>query len=146
MSQRVHAFVMDPDGPPVLRVILPGGTGTVEIETRLTDATGAPVVRVDVHSNTDRYGPATDGREYVVKNGDPGPGTVFLVGRTPEQSTNECEGHYDTDDALTSGAGIGEPVYCDGSCNPATDDDMCDDGCGKHVDHKTNGDTECGPR
>jgi hypothetical protein len=24
--------------------------------------------------------------------------------------------------------------------------DMCDDGCGKHVDHKVNGDTECGPR
>lgn len=27
-----------------------------------------------------------------------------------------CHGHYDTDDALTSGAGIGEPTYCDGSC------------------------------
>lgn len=31
---------------------------------------------------------------------------------------DQCEGHVDTDDALTSGAGIGEPVYCDGSCNP----------------------------
>lgn len=30
---------------------------------------------------------------------------------------NQCEGHYDDDAALTSGAGIGEPVYCDGSCN-----------------------------
>lgn len=29
-----------------------------------------------------------------------------------------CQGHYDTDDALTSGAGIGEAVTCDGSCNP----------------------------
>lgn len=28
----------------------------------------------------------------------------------------ECEGHYDDDFALTSGAGIGEAVYCDGSC------------------------------
>lgn len=28
----------------------------------------------------------------------------------------QCEGHYDTDDALTSGVGIGEAVYCDGSC------------------------------
>lgn len=26
------------------------------------------------------------------------------------------------------------------------DFDMCDDGCGKHVDHKTNGDPGCGPR
>jgi hypothetical protein len=28
----------------------------------------------------------------------------------------ECEGHYDDDDALTSGAGIGELTYCDGTC------------------------------
>lgn len=28
----------------------------------------------------------------------------------------ECAGHYDDDFALNSGAGIGEPVYCDGSC------------------------------
>lgn len=27
-----------------------------------------------------------------------------------------CEGHYDTDEALLSGVGIGEPVYCDGTC------------------------------
>lgn len=33
--------------------------------------------------------------------------------------THGCEGHYDTDDALTSGVGIGEAIYCDGSCNPA---------------------------
>lgn len=32
--------------------------------------------------------------------------------------TDGCEGHVDTDDALLCGAGIGEPVYCDGSCNP----------------------------
>lgn len=29
-----------------------------------------------------------------------------------------CEGHYGTDDALTSGVGIGEPIYCNGTCNP----------------------------
>ncbi|MGW2513641.1 hypothetical protein ACWC0A_30455 [Streptomyces scopuliridis] len=29
---------------------------------------------------------------------------------------SQCEGHYDDDAALTSGAGIGEPIYCDGSC------------------------------
>lgn len=33
-----------------------------------------------------------------------------------EHSCRECEGHYDTDDALTSGVGIGEPVFCDGTC------------------------------
>lgn len=27
-----------------------------------------------------------------------------------------CEGHYDDDHTLTSGAGIGEPTFCDGSC------------------------------
>lgn len=39
---------------------------------------------------------------------------------TPAKTYDDdgCEGHYDTDDALTSGAGIGEPVTCDGSCNP----------------------------
>jgi hypothetical protein len=31
-----------------------------------------------------------------------------------------CEGHCDTDDALTSGVGIGEAVYCDGTCVPKT--------------------------
>lgn len=29
-----------------------------------------------------------------------------------------CQGHVDDDYALTSGAGIGESVTCDGSCNP----------------------------
>lgn len=38
-----------------------------------------------------------------------------------DDETPGCEGHVDTDDALTSGAGIGEPVYCDGSCNPPAD-------------------------
>jgi hypothetical protein len=28
-----------------------------------------------------------------------------------------CEGHYDDGHTLTSGAGIGQPTYCDGSCN-----------------------------
>lgn len=27
-----------------------------------------------------------------------------------------CEGHYDDDSSLTSGVGIGEPAYCDGTC------------------------------
>lgn len=47
------------------------------------------------------------------------------INRTPanlkerrSMSQQQCPGHYDDDDALTSGVGIGEPVYCDGSCNP----------------------------
>lgn len=32
----------------------------------------------------------------------------------PEDS--ECEGHYDDDYTLLSGAGIGEATYCNGSC------------------------------
>jgi hypothetical protein len=31
-------------------------------------------------------------------------------------ATAKCDGHYDDDHALTSGAGISEPTYCDGSC------------------------------
>lgn len=36
-----------------------------------------------------------------------------------EENGEGCEGHYDTDDALTSGVGIGEPVTCDGTCRYA---------------------------
>lgn len=41
-------------------------------------------------------------------------GSIVLVKRCADH--NPCEGHADTDDVLTSGAGIGETVYCDGSC------------------------------
>lgn len=34
-----------------------------------------------------------------------------------EKAGEGCEGHYDDDATLTSGAGIGEPRYCDGSCD-----------------------------
>lgn len=72
----------------VLRVLLPGRTGMVEIDPTLTRADGAPRVRVDVTSDSDRYGPADDGRSYVVENGDPGPGVVFLTGtNTAKQYT-----------------------------------------------------------
>jgi len=33
-----------------------------------------------------------------------------------ETDDNECPGHYDDDYTLTSGAGLGEPTFCDGSC------------------------------
>lgn len=35
-----------------------------------------------------------------------------------DDTDDTCEGHADTDEALTSGVGIGESIYCDGSCNP----------------------------
>jgi hypothetical protein len=85
VNNRVRTYLMDADGPPVLRVILPGGVGTVEIETGLTTADGRPRVRVDVTSDTTRYGPATDGNSYAVTNGDPGPGVVFVTGEQPGQ-------------------------------------------------------------
>jgi hypothetical protein len=92
----------------VLRILLPGRTVTVEIDTTLSRAHGAPRIRVDVQSDAERYGPADDGHAYVVENGDRGPGVVFLTAQLP----------------------FG----------------MCDDGCGKHIDHKVNGDPDCGPR
>jgi hypothetical protein len=72
----------------VLRILLPGRTGTVEIDPTLTRADGAPRIRVDVASDADRYGPADDGLSYEVENGDPGPGVVFLTGHrdTPGKS------------------------------------------------------------
>lgn len=78
-GHRVNSVIMRSDDKPVLRVILPGGAGTVEIETGLTRADGAPRIRVDVQSDTQRYGLADGMLDYVVENGDPGPGVVFLT-------------------------------------------------------------------
>lgn len=77
---RVSSVVMRSEDRPVLRVILPGGAGVVEIETGLTTHDGAPRVRIDVESNTDRFGVPPGGLVYAVENGDPGPGVVFLTG------------------------------------------------------------------
>lgn len=65
--------------PGKLRIVLPGGTGTVEIDTELHCADGASRVQVTVQSDTDRYGPAVDGRAYAVENDDSRPGVVFLT-------------------------------------------------------------------
>lgn len=65
-----------------LRILLPGLSGTVEIRTDLATANGSPRMRVDVQSDQPRFGPvAEDGLTYVVENGDPGPGVVFLTGQ-----------------------------------------------------------------
>lgn len=64
-----------------MRIIV-AGVGQVDIE-RLRNAEGQPVIRVDVISDFDRYGPAPDGLRYVVSNGDPGPGVVFVTGEQP---------------------------------------------------------------
>lgn len=59
-----------------------------------------------------------------------------------EHSCRECEGHSDTDDALTSGVGIGESVYCDGTCQPMPEECDCEtdtfsrsqcEGCGSYL-------------
>jgi hypothetical protein len=91
------------------------GVGVVDIDRGLMSSEGNPRIRVDVMSDFDRFGPAPDGRHYTVENGDPGPGVVFLTGRLLPDSETEL------------------PF------------DMCADGCGKHVDHKVNGDPACGP-
>ena len=67
-----------------VRILLPGCVGVVEIESGLATADGRPRIRVDVISDTPRFGPADDGLSYTVENGDPGPGVVFLTG---ERST-----------------------------------------------------------
>lgn len=81
MDREHHEYRMKPG---TLRILLPGRTGTIEIDTELHRADGTPRVRVDVQSDTPRYGPADDGLSYTVENGDPGPGVVFLTG---ERST-----------------------------------------------------------
>lgn len=80
-GNRVNVVNMRHDDRPVLRVILPGQVGTVEIEVGLTRNDGTPCIRVDVESDAIRFGPASDGRIYTVENGDPGPGVVFLTGQ-----------------------------------------------------------------
>lgn len=41
---------------------------------------------------------------------------AYGVENEDDDSESRCDGHYDDDDALTSGVGIGEAIYCDGSC------------------------------
>lgn len=64
------------------RVVI-AGVGQVDIRRDLRTADGKPRVRVDVISDFDRFGPAPDGLRYVVENGDPGPGVVFITGYAP---------------------------------------------------------------
>jgi hypothetical protein len=70
------------------RVILPDGIGTVEIMP-ITRADGTPGYRVVVQSDTDRFGPAIDGRNYNVSNGDPGPGVVFLLADVSRETEDD---------------------------------------------------------
>lgn len=66
-----------------IRVVIEG-VGVVDIDRGLRTADGKPRMRVDVISDFDRFGPAPDGLRYVVSNGDPGPGVVFVTGEQPE--------------------------------------------------------------
>jgi len=65
-----------------MRIIIEG-IGYVDIDRGLMAEGGRPRVRVDVISDFDRYGVAPDGLRYVVANGDPGPGVVFVTGEQP---------------------------------------------------------------
>lgn len=57
-----------------------------------------------------------------------GDGFTVAMGMLAEEHgcREECPGHYDTDETLTSGAGIGEPTFCDGSCQPVPDECDCE--------------------
>jgi hypothetical protein len=70
------------------RVIVPGGT--VEISVDLADSDGNPVVRVDVVSDTPRFGPDKEGRLWEPVNG--APGVVRLVGTKPRGIHPERDG------------------------------------------------------
>lgn len=67
----------------------------------------------------------TDGRSYNLRTGERRPAPVEDAepsdrdfGYVPGEDA-ECPGHYDDDATLTSGVGIGEATYCDGSCQRA---------------------------
>lgn len=62
-----------------IRVVIEG-IGIIDIDRDLLTNDGKPRMRVDVISDFDRFGPAPDGLRYVVENGVPGPGVVFVTG------------------------------------------------------------------
>lgn len=78
-NARNTTVVHMPRGERHLRVVI-DGIGAVDIDQGLTTYDGKPRVRVDVASDFDRFGVAPDGLRYVVENGDPGPGVVFVTG------------------------------------------------------------------
>jgi hypothetical protein len=106
-----------------MRIVIEG-IGVIDIDRGLHTSDGKPRVRVDVISDFDRFGPSPDGLAYSVENGHPGPGVVFLTGQQPAPPVSA-----DTERAKGN-----------------RDFELCADGCGKHVNHKVNGDPECGPR
>lgn len=124
-----------------MRIVIEG-IGTVDVDRGLRTKDGEPRVRVDVISDFDHYGPAPDGLRYQVENGDPGPGVVFMTGRkVSRETTTDADGGDQLGRLAQRWA---EAV--DREVSRETYPDVCDDGCGKHVGHKVNGDLECGPR
>jgi hypothetical protein len=88
-----------------MRVVIEG-IGIVDIDRGLFTADGKPRVRVDVISDFDRFGPAPDGLRYVVSNGDPGPGVVFVTG----------EQHPPVDPDVAEAHAEGEHAFCLPGC------------------------------
>lgn len=70
-----------------IKIRLPGRAGLVTVTTHLATEDGHPRMRVDVESDSERYGPADNGLIYTVENGDPGPGVVFLTGEPVSRET-----------------------------------------------------------
>lgn len=74
-------------------------------------------------ANSDRYREMDDRRYLICR--ECSTRTLVYTIRVDEREDHdeahddgefECEGHYDDDFTLSSGVGIGEPTYCDGSC------------------------------
>lgn len=74
-----------------------------ELLRRIAEQAVPGVRRIDTESSASR-------QHYIDT------GRYLFVGELEDDEDEGCEGHYDTDEALTSGVGIGEPVYCDGTC------------------------------
>jgi hypothetical protein len=79
--------------------------------------------RVELHPATDlwmrgaRYGEILSiGRTRVTVKLDRLPTPVRLYPRDIARAFEPCPGHYDDDYTLMSGAGIGEPTFCNGRC------------------------------
>lgn len=67
-----------------LRVLLQDHAGVVEITTDLVRADGAPLIRVEAVSDTERFGPDDQGREWDVEN--KAPGVVIMAARAQQES------------------------------------------------------------
>lgn len=85
MPQFPDTTIIARDTDRLIRVVLPDGSGVVEIRTDLATADGRARMRVDVVSDFPCFGRDHKGRAWEVTGGDPGPGVVFLTADTDDE-------------------------------------------------------------